>query len=94
MNGFCVTSCREFSLANSYQLSVSIVQVKYYEIYLSFFMYMGTNLDNKDKEQEFSIKLYPCNYLSRVCGLYKASDLLVGDHVCETFETVKWICCP
>ena len=25
--------------------------------------------------------LYPCNYLSRECGLYKASDLLLGDHV-------------
>ena len=29
------------------------------------------------------IKLYPCNYLSRECGLHKASDLLLGDHVCE-----------
>ena len=27
--------------------------------------------------------LYPFNYLSRECGLYKASDLLLGDHVCE-----------
>ena len=39
------------------------------------------------------IKLYPCNYLSRECGLYKASDLLLGDHVCEKFDAVKWIDC-
>ena len=30
-----------------------------------------------------SMKSYPCSYLSRECGLYKASDMLFGDHVCE-----------
>ena len=40
------------------------------------------------------IKLYPWNYLSRACGLYKASDLLLGDHVCEKSDAVKWIDCP
>ena len=28
---------------------------------------------------------------SRECGLYEASDLLLGDHLCEKSETVKWI---
>ena len=27
-------------------------------------------------------------------GLYKASDLLHGDHVCEKSDAVKWIDCP
>ena len=40
------------------------------------------------------IKLYPCNYLSRVCGLHKASDLLLGDHVCEKSDAVRWIDYP
>ena len=42
----------------------------------------------------FVMKLYPCNYLSRECGLYKASDLLLGDHVCEKSDAVKLIDCP
>ena len=29
---------------------------------------------------------------SRECGLYEASDLLLGDHLCEKSNTVKWIC--
>ena len=29
---------------------------------------------------------------SRECGLYEASDLLIGDHLCEKSTTVKWIC--
>ena len=37
------------------------------------------------------INLYPCNYLSRECGLYKASDLLLGDHVCEKSDAANWI---
>ena len=28
---------------------------------------------------------------SRECGLYEASDLLLGDHLCEKSDTVKWI---
>ena len=28
---------------------------------------------------------------SRECGLYKASDLLLGDHLCGKSEMVKWI---
>ena len=28
---------------------------------------------------------------SRECGLYEASDLLLGDHVCGKSKTVKWI---
>ena len=40
------------------------------------------------------IKLYPWNFLSRECGLYKASDLLLGDHVCEKSDAVNWIDCP
>ena len=28
---------------------------------------------------------------SRECGLYEASDLLLGDHLCGKSETVKWI---
>ena len=40
------------------------------------------------------LKLYPCNYLSMECGLYKVSDLLLGDHVCEKSDDVKWIDCP
>ena len=28
---------------------------------------------------------------SRECGLYEASDLLLGDHLCEKSVTVKWI---
>ena len=39
------------------------------------------------------INLYPCNYLSRECGMYNASDLLLGDHVCEKSDIVKWIDC-
>ena len=35
------------------------------------------------------IILYPCNFLSRECGLYKASDLLLG--VCEKSDAVNWI---
>ena len=27
----------------------------------------------------------------RECGLYEASDLLLGDHLCEKFDAVKWI---
>ena len=30
-----------------------------------------------------SMKSYPCSCLSRGCGLYRDSDLLFGDHVCE-----------
>ena len=37
------------------------------------------------------IKIYPCNYLSRECGLYKASDQLFGEHVCEKSDAVNWI---
>ena len=40
------------------------------------------------------VKLYQCNYLSRECGMYKASNLLLGDHVCENSDAVKWIDCP
>ena len=40
------------------------------------------------------IKLFPCNYLSRECGLYKASDLILGDHVLEKYYAVNWIDCP
>ena len=25
------------------------------------------------------------------CGLYEASDLLLGDHLCEKSDTVKWL---
>ena len=28
---------------------------------------------------------------SRECGLYEASDLLLGDHLCGKSQTVKWI---
>ena len=28
---------------------------------------------------------------SRECGLYEASDLLLGDHLCEKSDTVQWI---
>ena len=28
---------------------------------------------------------------SRDCGLYEASDLLLGEHVCEKSDAVKWI---
>ena len=28
---------------------------------------------------------------SRECGLYKASDLLLGDHLTEMSDTVKWV---
>ena len=35
------------------------------------------------------IKLYPYNYLTRECGLYKAGDLLLGDLVCEKSDAVK-----
>jgi len=28
---------------------------------------------------------------SRECGLYEASGLLLGDHLCKKSETVKWI---
>ena len=35
------------------------------------------------------IKLYPCNYLSKECGLYKASVLLLEDHVCEKSDAVQ-----
>ena len=28
---------------------------------------------------------------SRECGLYEASDILLGDHLCEKSETVQWI---
>ena len=40
----------------------------------------------------FVIKLYPCNYK----GVWpvRASDLLLGDHVCEKSDAVKWIDCP
>ena len=28
---------------------------------------------------------------SRECGLYEASDILLGDHLCEKSQTVQWI---
>ena len=28
---------------------------------------------------------------SRECGLYEASDILLGDHLCEKSKTVKWV---
>ena len=28
---------------------------------------------------------------SRECGMYEASDILLGDHLCEKSETVQWI---
>ena len=28
---------------------------------------------------------------SRECGLYEASDILLGDHLCEKSETIQWI---
>ena len=28
---------------------------------------------------------------SRECGLYEASDLLLGDHLTEKSDTVKWV---
>ena len=28
---------------------------------------------------------------SRECGLYEASDLLLGDHLCEKSDTIQWI---
>ena len=28
---------------------------------------------------------------SRECGLYEASDLLLGDHLCQKSDTVQWI---
>ena len=31
----------------------------------------------------YSMKSYPCNYLSRECGLYEISDLLFGHHIRE-----------
>ena len=31
------------------------------------------------------------HFLSRECGLYTASDLLLEHHVCEKYDTVKWI---
>ena len=32
-----------------------------------------------------------CSLRSRECGLYEASDLLLGDHLCGKSQTVKWI---
>ena len=32
--------------------------------------------------------------LSREQDLYKASDVLLGDHVCEKSDVVNWIDCP
>ena len=31
------------------------------------------------------------SFRSRECGLYKASDLLLEDHLCEKSEQVKWV---
>ena len=42
----------------------------------------------------FFLLIKLCNYLSKECGLYKASDLLLGDHVCEKSHAVKWTDCP
>ena len=28
------------------------------------------------------------------CGQYKASDLLLGDYVCEKSDAVNWMDCP
>ena len=28
---------------------------------------------------------------SRECGFYEASDLLIGNHLCEKSDTVQWI---
>ena len=39
-------------------------------------------------------KFYPYNYLLKKCGLYKFSDLLLGDHVCEKCDAVKLLDCP
>ena len=39
-------------------------------------------------------KSFPCNYLSKEYGMGKASDLLLGDHVCEKSDAIKWIECP
>ena len=32
-----------------------------------------------------------CSLRSRECGLYKASDILLGDRLCEKSKTVQWI---
>ena len=42
----------------------------------------------------FVNKVIPCNYLSCECGMNKASDLLLGDHVCEKSNAAKWIDFP
>ena len=36
-------------------------------------------------------KLFSFGLRSRECGLYEASDLLLGDHLCGKSQTVKWI---
>ena len=32
-----------------------------------------------------------CSLRSRECGMYEASDILLGDHLCEKSQTIKWI---
>ena len=32
-----------------------------------------------------------CSLRSRECGLYEASDIPLGDHLCEKSKTVKWV---
>ena len=35
-----------------------------------------------------------CSLRSRECGLYEASDLLLGDHLTEKSDIVKWVDVP
>ena len=51
-------------------------------------------LRNISAKNVLLIKLYPYNYLSRECGLYKASDMPLGDCVCEKSDADNWIDCP
>ena len=63
---------RQLSLVTSYPYVPSFLRAHY--------PYIALNIFRKCFLALF-LSVIPHNYLSRKCGLYKASDLLLGDHV-------------
>ena len=56
-----------------------------HHLYVAFQMFLGFNA--------VIFSPHAITYLGKY-GVYKASDLLLGDNVCEKSDAVKWIKCP
>ena len=83
-NLILMSQSRQLSLVTSYPYFPSCRYITMYFIFLEiflgdFFLFFFFFFVNK---------VIPCNYLSRECGLHKASDLILGDHVCEKSDAV------